>query len=160
MKATTTLVSAAVTLLLGLLLVQSCARSAPAVTLPSATGESVSLADHRGSKAVVLVFFASWCAACAEQVEPIKAFVAETDPARVAVYGVSIQETAETIATYVAKKELTYPVLLDSDGSAAARYEVKGIPTIVAIDADGKVVYRGHAMPTAADLEPRLAHEL
>jgi peroxiredoxin len=157
MRAFRSVIHAALAVVLGLV-VQSCApASAPVITLDTSDGERVSLADYRGSKAVVLVFFTSWCEACAKQVEPIKEFVAEADPDHVAVLAVSIQEEADTIAKYIDKKELTYPVLLDGDGAAAAIFEVKGIPTIVGIDASGKIVFRGHSIP--ADLAHRLSNE-
>lgn len=39
--------------------------------------------------------------------------------------------------------ELPFPILIDDDGKTVARYGIRGFPTLVLIDPDGKVVKGG-----------------
>ena len=53
-------------------------------------------------------------------------------------------------------KRLSYPVLLDTSAEVTARYQVRGIPTILVLDRAGKVVYRGYQLPPTSVLKPLL----
>src|SRR3990172_10202534 len=46
-------------------------RRAPDFTLPDLAGKRVRLADSRGKKAVLLNFWATWCAPCREEMPTI-----------------------------------------------------------------------------------------
>jgi len=69
---------------------------------------------------------------------------------------VDVREGVETVRSFVMDKRLAYPVLIDSAAEVAARYQVRGIPTLLVIDRTGKVVYRGYQMPPTAVLKPLL----
>lgn len=70
--------------------------------------------------------------------------------------GVDVREDRETVRSFVIDKRLAYPVLLDASAEVAARYQVRGIPTLLVIDRSGKVVYRGYQMPPTSVLKPLL----
>jgi hypothetical protein len=42
---------------------------------------------------------------------------------------------------------VNFPILLDSDTAVAKDYGIRGIPTLIGIDARGKIVFRDHALP-------------
>jgi hypothetical protein len=56
--------------------------------------------------------------------------------------GVNIKEAEDQVRAYVEKAHIPYPVVLDSDGTVAARYSVRGFPTTYFLDAEGRVVAR------------------
>ena len=55
------------------------------------------------------------------------------------VLAVSIQERADTVAAWVAKVGLPFPVFLDEDGAAARAWRVRSTPTVFLIDRRGRV---------------------
>jgi peroxiredoxin len=127
---------------------ESCSgRQAADFTLTSHEGTSFTMSESKGSNGVMLMFFASWCAACAEQVPQVKELAESSSGSNVAVYGISIQEDNEAISKFIEAKQVNYPILLDTDTAVAAAYDIKGIPTFIGIDINGRIIYRGHALP-------------
>jgi len=68
------------------------------------------------------------------------------------VLGVNMKETPDLIKTYIARRRLTFPHLLDSDAKVASMFAVPGAPTTLFIDRAGQVLgggvgYRDWASP-------------
>ena len=63
------------------------------------------------------------------------------------ILALDYKESSEKVTAYIRAKGVRYPVLLDADGAVAKRYGVVGIPTYVVVGRDGKVAYRGNALP-------------
>ena len=53
---------------------------------------------------------------------------------------VDVQEDKATASKFASDFGVRFPVLLDSDGSVAKRYNVTGIPTTFVLDAEGNIV--------------------
>jgi len=56
------------------------------------------------------------------------------------VLNIYINETEKKVAAYAARHALPYPVLPDPDGTAAGRYQVRGVPMLVLVDRRGKIL--------------------
>ncbi|MFW5858094.1 MAG: redoxin domain-containing protein [Planctomycetota bacterium] len=126
-------------------------QSAPAFTLTTQDGESFSLADQRGQRGVVLVFFATWCPSCMAEVPSVKRLAETAAAGRVRVLGVNYRQASEVVHRFIEERKVNYDVLLDADGAVAQAYAVHGIPLVVGIDADGVVRYREHHIPEGFD---------
>lgn len=120
-------------------------------TLQTHDGKELTLSSLKGKRGVVLVFFATWCPPCMAEVPHVKQFVESTRDRNVLVYGVNLQQPKRVVESFVRDREVNYRILLDSDGKVAKAYGVKGIPTIIGIDANGEVQYRAHALPSDAE---------
>ncbi len=114
-------------------------------TLPDASGKQVSLAQFIGKKPVLLVFWATWCAICKEEVPVINRMHREPPTSgSLQILALDFMESEKKVNAFIKRKQVAYPVLLDRRGKVARKYRVVGIPTYILIDRDGKVVYRDH----------------
>lgn len=114
-------------------------------TLPDASGKQVSLAQFIGKKPVLLVFWATWCAICKEEVPVINRMHREPPTSgSLQILALDFMESEKKVNAFIKRKQVAYPVLLDRHGKVARKYRVVGIPTYILIDRDGKVVYRDH----------------
>ena len=101
-------------------------------------GGTISSASAAG-KPQILYFWATWCGPC-RRTSPLVSKLHDELGDRVQVVGVSSEEEA-VISKYVAEHpEYTYPVGWDEERALKRRFEVKKLPTIVLVGADGKVV--------------------
>lgn len=112
-------------------------------TLSDISGNSVNMGEIIGKKIVLLNFFATWCPPCNAEVPALKELFNEYKN-KAAVYAISVGESRAKVSSFVSKKGINYPVLLDEKNSAAGLYSIAGIPTIVVIGLDKKIVYYGH----------------
>ena len=111
---------------------------APGFTLPDLNGDEVSLNDYRG-KVVLLNFWATWCPPCQYEIPMFVEVYEELNDEDFVILAVSMGERKEKVASFVATKWMSFPVLLDSSRSVARRYLVRGVPTSLVIDRDGVV---------------------
>jgi len=118
------------------------AKPAPAFSLASLDGKTVSLADYAGKK-VVISYWASWCGPCKVEMPELREFYkryhkADSD---FEILAISIDENRTDAEKYVTAEKIPFPVLLDPQSKAADAYSVEGIPTMFVIGKDGKVEY-------------------
>ncbi|HIE44516.1 MAG TPA: TlpA family protein disulfide reductase [Candidatus Omnitrophica bacterium] len=108
-------------------------------------GEKVILSHILKNKNAVLVFWATWCPHCKSEVPKIEKFYKENKD-KVAVIGINVRESKAKVENFIKKEGISYTIAMDSDGSVAKSYNVRGVPTIVAVDRDGKNLYYGHSI--------------
>ncbi len=110
----------------------------PDFSLQSLDGQTISLSAQKG-KPVVLVFVASWCEVCREEMPMmVEAFRAHRIHA-VVFLGVDSFEDRAHVQRFREEFQIPFPLLLDADGAVASRFEVKGTPTNLFIDRSGMV---------------------
>ncbi len=121
-------------------------RQAPGFQLPSLDGPAVSLADYRG-RPVIVNFWATWCEPCKQEMPALQAEAASHPD--LVVLGVDNVESAVKVKPFVAQLGVSFPILLDQDGSVVERYQVVGLPTTYFVDRAGTLrsIYRGPLTP-------------
>ena len=115
------------------------ADTAPDFTLKDLTGQSVKLGNYKG-KPVLLVFVTTWCPACRAELPRMTAIYNQYKDKGLIMFNINIMESPEKVSSFVTKRGIPIPVLVDPDGHVAESYGVVGVPTKVLIDAQGKVV--------------------
>jgi len=115
--------------------------AAPVFSLLDLTGKKVQLQAFRG-KLVLLNFFATWCGPCREEMPGMeRLFRAHRDQGFVVV-AVNLQESAKTVRPFVQELKLSFPTVLDVEGSASREYGVRALPVTFLIGRDGNIVWR------------------
>jgi peroxiredoxin len=113
---------------------------APDFSLPDLAGQSVTLSDLRG-QVVVLNIWATWCPPCRAEMPALQAVYADYAGRDLLVLAVNstVQDDPAAIAPFLAENGLTFPVLLDGDGTVTGAYQVRSLPTTFFIGRDGVI---------------------
>lgn len=112
---------------------------APDFTLQNLQGETVRLSDLRG-QVVLLNFWATWCLPCIAEMPDLNALHTRYgQPYGFTVLAVNQKEVAQTVQAFVDAHGLIFPVVLDSDGVALKRFNVRAMPMSLIIDRDGNI---------------------
>jgi peroxiredoxin len=130
-------------------------KNAPEFTLAALSGETVSLADYRGKKTVVVSYWASWCGPCKVELPELREFYKRYHKAgaNFEILAISIDEEKSDAEKYAAAEKLPFPVLFDPQSKTADAYSVEGIPTMFVIDKDGKIVHAHVGLEQAMQIQ-------
>jgi peroxiredoxin len=129
---------------------------APNFRLKDLHGQEVSLEDYRGN-VVLLNFWASWCAPCVQEVPTLEAAYRARQADGFVVLGVNVGESAKEIELFVEAVDVSYPILLDSNGQVIKTFRAAGLPVSVLIDEEGVIQVRHIGVLDDAQLSEYLA---
>jgi peroxiredoxin len=138
----------------------------PQLSVLTVDGKTVPLHDggHRGP--TVLVFLSPWCesylassrpersAACRAVREQVEGLAATGGRTRWLGIASGLWADRADLAQYGAEHKIAIPLVLDESGTLFRRFGVTNVPTLVVVDADGRIVRR------RSDAGDELRHEL
>jgi thiol-disulfide isomerase/thioredoxin len=115
----------------------------PEISFVDAEGTPHALAEFKGH-GVVINLWATWCVPCVAELPSLDALAAELAPNDIGVLPLSSDRGgAKVVQAFYRDHHITrLPVLLDPKGAAAHAFAVKGIPTTIIINRDGRIVSR------------------
>jgi peroxiredoxin len=126
---------------------------APDFTLSSLDGVKVRLSDYRG-KAVLLNFWATWCAPCKIEMPWFVELQKQYGPAGLQILGVAMDDASpEEIAKFTKEMGINYPVLLGKDTVGDAYGGVEFLPYSFYIDRNGKVLDVAYGFKGRSEIE-------
>jgi thiol-disulfide isomerase/thioredoxin len=115
----------------------------PAFTLAGLDGERHTLEGLRG-RVALLYFWATWCPHCSRELPAsVEKLHQELRGQGLAIRAINIAEPEGLVAEWVARRRVTTPVLLDTDGVVTRAYRVTGTPTVILLDREGRWMARG-----------------
>jgi peroxiredoxin len=115
-------------------------QQAPDFTLPDVDGAQVSLQQYQG-KLVFLNFWATWCIPCREEMPALEKL--HQTYRDLVVLSIDLKESPEQVKAFFDKLALSFPSLIDANGSVFRAYSVTGMPTTYLIGRDGSILARG-----------------
>ena len=121
--------------------------AAPAFAAPNQDGQTVALADFAGKKIVLLYFYPKdFTGGCTKEACGLRDRMGDLRTNNVEVIGVSF-DSADSHKKFIAKYNLNFTLLADTDGKIAEAYDVK-MPVMkmakrvsFLIGMDGKIVH-------------------
>ncbi len=113
------------------------AAKVPPLQLADIEGNKRSLAAYNG-RVVVINFWATWCEPCRAEMPSMERLAKRLGPGKIVFLAVNYQEHPDRIRRFLERTPVTFPVLLDSDGSATKAWTRRIFPTSVVVGADGR----------------------
>jgi len=111
---------------------------APALVVPQVGGGMIDLASLRG-RPVWVNFMGTYCPACQDEFPLMNGFAARYAANDLVVVAIDIREEEGVVASFARSLDAIFPIGLDRDGSAAARWGAIVLPVHFWIDRDGIV---------------------
>ncbi len=106
-------------------------------------GDAFDLEKERG-KVVVIDFWATWCPPCREKAPRLTSLHAQYDSGKVKVIGVSGDNDPDKVTRYFEDTGNYFPTIQKDTDRLFKAYRVTSIPTIIVIDPEGTIAFRGH----------------
>ncbi len=113
---------------------------APEVTFAGADGKKIELSSYRG-KPVLIDFWATWCGPCLLSMPALSRVYSETRDKGLQVIGFDQSTAADNAAVYLKHHHYGWTNYHDEEKVVYKALKGDGIPLMVLIDSQGKIVY-------------------
>lgn len=140
------------TLFLAALAVAAATASAESFVFKDMQGHQQRLQDYRG-KWVLVNFWATWCPPCLEEIPDLISLSEAHKNKDLVVIGVALDSTSESVVEFVAKKKISYPIVVGDYDLAAQVGDVEALPTSYLYDPTGKLVSYQQGMVSRSSVE-------
>ena len=108
-------------------------------SLTGLDGKSYQLSAFRG-KPVILNFWATWCPPCRAEMPAFERVWQRYNQGDVVILAVNQRESPLTVERFEQNVvDVSFPILLDSQGEVSRLFAVTGLPTTFFIDAEGRI---------------------
>jgi peroxiredoxin len=135
---------------------------APAFSVKNLEGTEIALDRLRG-KTVLLVFFATWCGPCNQELPHVEQiWKANQNRPDFALVAIGREETAEKLAAFKIDHGYTFPIASDPKRSVYSLYAKELIPRIYMIGPDGTICFTstGFGESRLTELQEQLEKQL
>jgi peroxiredoxin len=119
------------------------------------TGEQVNLSDFAG-RPVLLVFWATWCPYCANEMTDLKDIHTAYKDDGLVVLAIDEGDALTDVEAYRTLYGLDFPVLMDADYEVTLVYRASSLPHHVFIGINGRIMYTITGELSYAELESRV----
>jgi peroxiredoxin len=114
---------------------------APGFSLKDVNGNEVTLNSLNGN-VVFLTFWATWCPSCKEELPDLNTLQRKYSAKGFTVLSICIESSEPIVVNYLKKHPMTFPVLVDKEGSVAESFRFSGLPASFIIGKDGLIRYK------------------
>ncbi len=130
------------------LLLLACGEGATAANKPekvdfrlkTVDGRTIGPKDFEG-QVVVVDFWATWCMPCHVQTRILEPIHRDYKGKGVQFLAANVGEDEPTVRSFLKRKPVPYPVLLDPEDKVSSKLGVVALPTLMSIDKKGKVAF-------------------
>jgi peroxiredoxin len=134
--------------------------AAPEFSLKTLDGRDVKLSDYRG-KAVLLNFWATWCAPCKIEMPWFVDLYKKYRPQGLEIVGIAMDDSGrEEIAKFAREMKVNYTVLEGTEAVGDAYGGVPFLPETFILDRNGKIVKTMFGIHSLSDFEDGIKQAL
>jgi thiol-disulfide isomerase/thioredoxin len=110
------------------------------VAYPDTDGKRVAMTDFKG-QVVLLNFWATWCPPCVKEMPSMQRLRDRFKDQGFEVVAIAAGEDQETVTAFLPKldTQLTFPILIDSEGTAFTDLKLRGLPMSYLVNRQGEV---------------------
>lgn len=112
---------------------------APNFTLEDLNGHTFKLSDYKG-KPVILLFMTTWIRGTWKMIPHMKKNYSLYSSRGLVAFNIDVMEPVEKAERFAKGHDILYPTLLDKDGEVSRKFGIVGVPIVVLIDRDGKII--------------------
>jgi peroxiredoxin len=137
-------------------------KAAPNFTLHTAEGKKLSLSDYKG-KAVLINFWATWCAPCKIEMPWFVALHEKYAPQGFEILGVSEDDATVSraqITKFGQQQSVNYPLLMGDDAVSHEYGGVEFLPTSYFVGRNGKIVAETAGLVSQDEVEANIKKAL
>src|ERR1700748_3314890 len=130
---------------------------APAFSLTDISGQTGTLSPYQG-QVVMVNFWATWCGPCQQEMPLLDQMYKKYKPAGFTLIGVNVDKEAPPVKDLLAKRPVSFPVLLDPANQVSKAYHVDEMPSTVIVDRKGQIryIHRGYKPGDENDYQDRI----
>lgn len=128
---------------------------APDFTRTDLSGRPLQLNQFKG-RVVLLNFWATWCGPCITEIPVFSRWQHRYGAAGLQVIGVSMDDDETAVKRFVAKHNVSYPILMGDAKLGESFGGVFGLPQSFLIDARGRIVLRSVGEPDMEELRSQI----
>ena len=115
----------------------------PPCELRTLDGRPARLDEVSAGRPALVSLWATWCEACARELDALTRVHEATRGAGAAVIGVAVGERHDDVRRFVERRNLPYLQLVDERFQLADALGQTRVPATVVLDRHGRIVYRG-----------------
>ncbi len=116
--------------------------AAPALSVRTLRGDSMSLAGLRG-KVVLVNFWATWCPPCRSEMPGFQAVYQEKKDSGLVILGMSTDDDGPIpVSVFLVERGITYPVAMSTIATERLFGGIDALPTTFLIDRAGRIRYQ------------------
>lgn len=127
-------------------------REAPDFALETLSGDSLTSSDLADSEAILMNFWASWCAPCRSEMPELIELHEEYDGKGLALLGVTVNDLPRDSREFADEMSLPYPSVIGTPKMLEEFGISPWLPTTILVE-DGKIVREWVGPKTRADFE-------
>lgn len=133
-------------------------RAVPNEALTTLDGNKAQLHDYIG-KPTMLLFWATWCIPCNEELPEVQTFYEEhgKDVNIVAINATDTEKSVEAVQQHVRSHGWTFPILIDEQKNMRQLFGALTVPTTIFLRANGEIAHEVYGPIDGAYMEEVLA---
>jgi peroxiredoxin len=118
-------------------------RKFPAFTYPDTSGRRYSLADLKGNKRTLVIFWASWCAPCRKEIPALKQLYSKYKQRGFSMISISVDQKITAWKRAVKEENMPWPNIAnlpDDDHAIMEHFGITSVPSLFLLDSAGSVL--------------------
>ena len=133
---------------------------APSFELPGMEGNNYQVGGPR-DKLLLINFWASWCEPCKMEARDLQDIHMKYKDV-LDLYGVNATsyDSEKGATKFVAKYQLTFPIMFDKTGDVTEKYQIEGYPTSYLVNRDGVIVETFFGLVNADELDREIKKQM